>query len=239
LRAFVDFYGLFVLPIACFYQYIIEQGKHFVRYAVLAVGSCFVYLNLFQTWQYQRELIHFDSMTKEAYLLGFRSHYTTNEWFEALEAPSYERAKKGLPELYSEEEIRQIKPYDKIVLKGSNFKMLGVEDNGDPFICSCRFNAGREESFSVIYRGTGKLIFLKAPNSRFVCADHERGGKLVANRDTGASWETFELVWLGNNRIALKSDDQKYVRMRETEPFQLVADSDSLTKAAQFRIFIN
>lgn len=239
LRAFVDFYGLFVLSIACFYKYILEQGKRLLKYGILVLGSYLVYLNLFQTWQYYKELIHFDSMTKEAYLLGFRATYSTNEWYEALDAPGYERAKKGLPEAYSEEEIRQIKPSDKIILKGNNFKMLGFNNANDPVISSCRFNAGREETFSIIYTGSGNNIYIKAPNNKFVSADHSLAGKLIANRDAAASWETFELVWLGNNKIALKADNQKYVRVTDTEPFELIADGDSISGAAQFRLFIN
>ncbi|MCW3103487.1 MAG: hypothetical protein JWO09_1927 [Bacteroidetes bacterium] len=239
LRAFVDFYGLFILPIACFYQFVIEQGKRSLKYAILALGSCLVYLNLFQTWQYYKELIHFDSMTKEAYMLGFRATYSTAEWYEALDAPGYERAKQGLPEAYSAEEVRQIRPSDKIILKGNNFKMLGFNDPGAPVISSCRFNAGREETFSIIYTGSGNTIYLKASNNKFVCADHHLGGKLIANRDAAAAWETFELMWRGNNKIALKADNGKYVRVTDGEPFELIADSDSISKAAQFRIFIN
>jgi len=239
LRAFVDFYGLFVLPIACFYQYVAEQGKRLLKYGIMVAGSYLVYLNLFQTWQYYKELIHFDSMTKEAYLLGFRATYSTIEWYEALDAPDYERAKQGLPEVYSAEEIRQIRPSDKIILKGNNFKMLGFNDPANPVISSCRFNAGREETFSIIYTGSGNSIYLKGPNNKFVSADHHLGGKLIAKRDVAASWETFELILLGNNKIALKADNGKYVRVMDAEPFELIADSDSISKAAQFRIFIS
>ena len=55
----------------------------------------FVSFNLFQTFQYRKTLIHWDSMTKAAYWAVFLKTNFPENYGELIETPDYEEAKKG------------------------------------------------------------------------------------------------------------------------------------------------
>jgi hypothetical protein len=69
LRAMIESYALLALPLGAFYTACIQskKGMALLVFAILA----FTTLNLFQTWQYRKRIIHWDSMTKEAYWAVF------------------------------------------------------------------------------------------------------------------------------------------------------------------------
>lgn len=56
------------------------------------------------------------------------------------------------------------------------------------------------------------MIYLRAHNGQYVCA--EEGGKkeLMADRNLAREWETFEIVKLEGNQVALKACNGKFVR---------------------------
>jgi hypothetical protein len=71
-----------------------------------------------------------------------------------------------------------------------------------------------------------ELIFLRADNGEYVCA--EGGGKreLVANRKEAKEWEIFELIHLGNNKVALKACNGMFVRAEGGGGGKLKPDRD-------------
>lgn len=98
-RALIDFYPLLALGIGWMLTQINRWvGRKQVRIALLAVGGIFLLHNLFQTLQYTRGVLHYDSMTASAYRATlFRLHKPDN--FDALLAPpDYEAAKQGIYE---------------------------------------------------------------------------------------------------------------------------------------------
>lgn len=68
MRPMVDFYALFLLIIVLFAENI--KKKAFKVLIILFIGVT-VFLNLFQTFQYSKGILHPDSMTKEAYWYVF------------------------------------------------------------------------------------------------------------------------------------------------------------------------
>jgi hypothetical protein len=92
-RPMIDIYGLLALPLAALITWAIK--KRWSRATFLVVGAFFIYLNAFQTWQYKKALIHWDSMTKEAYhAIFFKKHYPDG-YDKMIKNPDYEKAKKG------------------------------------------------------------------------------------------------------------------------------------------------
>lgn len=67
MRPMVDFYALFALVIAIW----IEHLKKWQRILILILALPLTALNLVQTYQYNKGIIHVDSMTKEAYSYTF------------------------------------------------------------------------------------------------------------------------------------------------------------------------
>jgi len=235
-RPLVDFYGLLALPMACFYKQVIEFGKKATKIVISVLLVLLITLSLFQNWQYYYGFIHYDSMSKEAFFMGFFEKQNTAEWYESLDVPDYDRAKNGLSETITWDEIMQIQPSDKIVFNGYNMKAISCEIGANAELTASRFDIGDWETFSLIHLGNNKIA-LKAINGKYVCNEHTISGKLIANRDAIGSWETFEVVYLGK-KIALKADNGKYVAVSEDEPHLLFANSYSISKRELFRIHI-
>ena len=74
-------------------------------------------------------------------------------------------------------------------------------------------------------------------NKRLVCAEDAGTKPLIANRGAVGPWETFDVVIVGSNRIALKAAvNGKYVRADTTGRLPLIADQANVTPATTFEI---
>jgi len=69
-RAFVHSYALLAIPLASLVYDLINR-KRLLTYLLFFVMFMFLFLNLFQTWQYNRRIIDASRMTKEYYLAVF------------------------------------------------------------------------------------------------------------------------------------------------------------------------
>lgn len=87
------------------------------------------------------------------------------------------------------------------------FKENGVDDMdwfygmnilGDPILTPLKY-------------GTPKKISLRAYNGQYLCAENGGGSVIVANRNAVGSWETFQLVDLGNGNVALRAANGQYL----------------------------
>ena len=103
LRAFIDFYGLLAIPLSAFYDFILKR-KIWIPILTMVVATLLAALNIFQEWQYENGLIHFDGMTKVAYKINFLKTENSGEFWGRLRQPNYSRAMAGLPEYFEDEE---------------------------------------------------------------------------------------------------------------------------------------
>ncbi len=92
LRAFIDIYGLMAFPLASFITYI-GYGS-IIRSAVVIMLLALTGLQMFQSNQYNDGLIHYDSMTKEAYWASFLRRQKPAGWEYLLKTPDYDNARK-------------------------------------------------------------------------------------------------------------------------------------------------
>lgn len=76
-RSLVEYYALLAFPMAACFNYLFSAPRFkFLLY----VAGLLIVLNLLQTYQYTRNIIHWDQMTKEAYWFGFgKLKYTPDE----------------------------------------------------------------------------------------------------------------------------------------------------------------
>ncbi len=95
-RVFVDLYPLLALGLgAALTRIAAIPMKKGLRWAALGILGMFVLLNLFQTLQYTRGIIHYDSMTASAYFHVFGRERKPKDLPQYLETPDYEAAKRG------------------------------------------------------------------------------------------------------------------------------------------------
>jgi len=56
-----------------------------------------------------------------------------------------------------------------------------------------------------LYGISGYISLQATVNGKYVCAEDAGLSPLIANRDVALGWETFKLIDLGNNNIALQA----------------------------------
>ncbi len=95
LRAMIDIYGILAIPLGMTFEAVHKSGK-FIKIPVFIVVSFLVFLSIFNTMQVKRSIIHWDSMTKKAYWSVFLRYRLPEGYFQMLEQPDYEKARKGI-----------------------------------------------------------------------------------------------------------------------------------------------
>jgi hypothetical protein len=95
-RVFIDFYPMLALGFGAVLTQVQAWLKSKpLRIAALSLLGVLVLLNVFQTFQYSRGVIHYDSMTARAYWHAFGRDRRSPTQATDLEAPDYEAAKRG------------------------------------------------------------------------------------------------------------------------------------------------
>jgi hypothetical protein len=238
LRAFVDYYGLLAIPMACFFKNVFESSKTIFKLFINLLIFIFSLLNIFQSWQFKNGFLHYDSMTKASYFSGFFATEYTNEWLAGLHEPDYARARAGLPEAYSKSEIESIRAKDIISLKGKNFLIVTCEITTTKSMNCSRNWIGSWEKFNLIPLGQNSYA-IKTSEGKYVTADLARNNVLFGVSPQISDWEKFELTYLGDCMILLKACNNRYVTISNDSPFRLMANGETVSRAAKFRIFIN
>jgi hypothetical protein len=97
-RPMIDAYALLALPLAVYFQRMLEESPTWLRRLSLAAVVGLVGLNLVQTYQYNSGFIHHDSMSQKAYLEVLQTwDFPTKE---SLDTPDYEATLEGRAERY-------------------------------------------------------------------------------------------------------------------------------------------
>ncbi len=95
-RELIDIYPFMAVPLAAFLQWVFKQKKFVSKIAeLLFVVS--VLLGVFYNVQYYYGAIHWDAMSKNAYLNSFGRIHPTPEFYQLLIHPDYDRAIYDLP----------------------------------------------------------------------------------------------------------------------------------------------
>jgi hypothetical protein len=95
LRSFVDIYGFMAIPLAAAAEFGLGFRRLF-RWVFLGLLGFFLYLNQFQTWQYNKGVIHYTGMTREAYWLNFLQFKADGRFWHMLEIPDAHLARLGI-----------------------------------------------------------------------------------------------------------------------------------------------
>lgn len=94
IRAMIDAYPFLALPMAAMFAYLFKQTS-LVKYSSTSLIICLVLFNMFQTHQYRKGILHWDSMTKQAYWAVFLKTQKPGNFDQLIETPNNEKALKG------------------------------------------------------------------------------------------------------------------------------------------------
>ena len=95
MRPMIDIYGLMAIPFAVFLKWIFENKRLVVKIPLLILLAWLVFRSVFNSCRYGSGAIHWGDMTKEAYFDSYWGKRSAN-FYDLLEAPDYEAAKKGI-----------------------------------------------------------------------------------------------------------------------------------------------
>lgn len=93
-RPMIDMYGIMAIPLAVFIHKTWRM-KIWVRGIAVIVLGGFLFLNQFQMTQYRTSMLHWDSMTKEAYWGIFGKKSWPEGYEQMIQVPDYEKALRG------------------------------------------------------------------------------------------------------------------------------------------------
>lgn len=93
-RPMIDMYGIMAVPLAIIIQKAVNSKK-WIKWGTIILITCLLFFNQFQMTQYRKSLLHWDSMTKEAYWNVFLRKYKPDGFEHMLRVPNYDKALKG------------------------------------------------------------------------------------------------------------------------------------------------
>ncbi len=93
-RALVDTYALYAIPLAAFISYLFTKSLP-ARVAIAGVIGFLIWLNIFQTYQYEKGSLHYCAMNKKLYLNQFGKLEKVKDFDSLLEFPNDADAKSG------------------------------------------------------------------------------------------------------------------------------------------------
>jgi len=100
LRAYIDIYGVLAIPLAVILERILSLSKARLRIPVLSALVLLILFQLFNTYQYSKNYIHYVGMNRYTYIRSFlRAGYHPDFW-TTLSMPDYQLARKGIYVFY-------------------------------------------------------------------------------------------------------------------------------------------
>jgi len=93
-RPMIETYGILAIPLAAFLAFFLKKSIWIKGILGLILVS-FIFLNQFQMNQYRTSLLHWDSMTPQAYKAIFLKKSWPANYNQVIKIPDYEKALKG------------------------------------------------------------------------------------------------------------------------------------------------
>ena len=90
----VDCYGLLAMPLAASTEWILQR-RGMQRAILICLFVATAFLSFFHYRQYKHGAIHYDSMTPAAYFDSFGHVYPSARFYDLLQQPDYDAARRG------------------------------------------------------------------------------------------------------------------------------------------------
>ncbi|MBN8703966.1 MAG: hypothetical protein J0M08_12940 [Bacteroidetes bacterium] len=110
MRPLIDVYPILAIPMAVTFQDCMYSSRR-SKFIFSCVLVFIIVVNMFQTWQYNVGVLHWDANTKNSYFSVLGSTKKSYEYKSKLRPTDPVRSKKGLPEEYTKAEILAGPPF--------------------------------------------------------------------------------------------------------------------------------
>lgn len=235
MRPMIDMYGLLAIPLSSLFQKAFSAFKwHSWIYGIFILLA--IYLNLYQTLQYKKGSIHYDSMTKDAYVEGFFTMLNKPiSWYTHLYEPDYKRAAAGLPEDITDHEITSHSGRT-IKLKSRYQKYVCINNEDENMRAGCTQLADEANERFILSLHDQNFI-LQAANGKFVTIIND--SILSASAKNANEAIKFKLNRINKNIFSISSiHGDRLIYYNPKEPFQLFMHAPTHTIEEEFRLFL-
>lgn len=227
-RSMIDSYAMLSLPLAAFLQKTILH-KIF-KYIASALALFFIWLNIFQTYQFEFECLHYDSMTMELYFKQFGIMHKKIDFYEYLDWADYEGAKYRGKKRIVESNHPEIISSQKVNIKAFNGKFLCTE--WDRFIVADKDEANTWEEFTIQEYEEGYLSIVSY-DGKILSSNIGSEKVLDATRDTVNEWEKFYMEKNDDGFVSFKTSTGNYLSVRESDS-RVIVCSDNFGEKTKF-----
>jgi hypothetical protein len=229
-RSVIESYASLSIPLASFIKFVSEKNLAY-KIIFACISLFFIWLNIFQTFQFEYKSLHWDAMTAKLYFKQFGKLDRIKNYETLLDYPNYEKAKKSSADIKNVPEDIVTNIYNgkkeierkRVHLMASNSKFICADRKLENTIVANRDSAYEWETFDLIFFENNECA-IRSSDNYFWCCELDNGGRIMASRKAVAQWETFTIVYLENDFIALKAVNGKYISVNK-ETFNLVADA--------------
>ena len=247
-RSFIESSGMLAIPFASFLKYLSDKK---IIYGILfyGIGIFLIWLNIFQTYQFEFHALHYDGMSKKLYFKQFGKLDTIPDNEPLISWPNYKEAIKGndcearsadnapaqinsLPSSTDKKELGR----KTVQLKAYNGKFVCADETMNNLIIANRDSALGWETFTLVLFENNECALLSHLN-KFFTVETGQEDELSATRNNICKMGTFLLEDLGNNTVAFKAGNGKYLSVNE-RTLSLFAKSDTPSTQEQFEMVV-
>lgn len=241
-RSLIESYALLALPFASLIKYVSEK-KWYYNLAFYSVALFFVWLNLFQTLQFENSVLHYEGMTKELYFKQFGKMERIPDYDKYVNWPNNEEAKKGnscdyhpnvkspILNIYNGKKEQSKK---NIQLIAFNNKYVCADGSLNHIVIANRDIANSWETFSLI-EFENKEYAIQAYNAHFFSAGADPQNEITATKETVNTLETFKMIELDSDFVAFKAANGKYLSFDE-KTLEIHAAGETIGNKEKFRL---
>lgn len=235
------------IPLASFVKFLSEK-KWYYNILFYCVAMFFVWLNIFQTYQFEFHALHYDGMTKRLYFKQFGKMDSIPDSEPLISWPNYDEAFKGNSCETSRSVPDQVSVLNNnfgdrkelarktIQLKAANGKYVCADGSLNNIVIADRDTALGWETFTLILFENNECAIL-AYNNKFFCAESSNHNEIRATRDNVAKRETFLLRQLDSNHVAFNTQNEKFMSL-DAKTLRLIAKGDAVGENEKFMITI-
>ncbi len=245
-RSMIDSFPILAIPFASFVQYL-SGRKWIYKGLFICIAVFFIWLNIFQTYQFEFSSLHWDGMTKELYVKQFGKLDPIKDFYKWVKVPSSEAAKRGersenqLSDLsnsggennYNKKKVLSKK---RVCFKAFNNKFLCADEANSDFVVANRDDTGNWETFSLVTFENNECVIQSFKNL-FLSVELNEDSEITATRPDMGGWESFTRIDFANDYVAFKAVDGKYFTVDEKKMGgQVFATSDEIGDKEKFKI---
>lgn len=241
-RSMIDFYPFLAVSLAFLIKYLWEKSI-VLNIAFYSICGFFIWLNIFQTYQFENFSLHWEGMTRELYFKQFGKMDKIPDYEKYVSYPNFDEAKKGNDcDIVIENKDRDSFGGKKVIkkqqvqLKAFNNKFVCADESMKDVLFANKESGNTWETFTLITFENNECALLSFKN-KFLSTELHEKCQLTATRDALGPWETFKLERLADNTIALKGSNNKYFYV-DPISFELISKSDTLGNIEKFILIL-